>query len=127
MFVRFSHDPELLDAVARLAERYGAEEEEQRRLLREAFTFVAQKVGLEQAKTWADELSKSASDAAANPEKDRYLPLVMGIVRAYLRNARTVLTEEFLDGMGQRIFEFAYRLGYEQGLKDTTLPTTGET
>lgn len=126
MFVRFSHDPELLDAVARLAERYGAEEEEQRRLLRETFTFVAQKVGLEQAKTLANELSNSAIDNETNPEKDHYLPLVMGIVRAYLRNARTVLTEEFLDGMGQRIFEFAYRLGYEQGLKDTTLPTTGE-
>lgn len=116
MFVRFSRDPELSDAVTRLAEQYGAEEEDQRTLLRETFTFVAQQAGLERAKSLADELSKSAIDTEANPEKDHYLPLVMGIVRAYLRNTRTVLTEEFLDGMGQRIFEFAYRLGFNQAL-----------
>lgn len=116
MFVWFSRDPELSDAVTRLAEQYGAKGEDQRTLLRETFTFVAQKVGLEQAKSLINELSESAADSQAYPERDLYLPLVMGIVRAYLRNTRTVLTEEFLDGMGQRIFEFAYRLGFNRAL-----------
>lgn len=121
MFVSFSRDPELLDAVARLAQQYGAEGEDQRILFRETFTFLAQKIGLEQAKSFIRELSPSAFDTATIPEKDRYFSLVMGIVRAYLRNSRTVLTEEFLDGMGQRIFEFAYRLGYRQAVQHTTL------
>ncbi len=96
--------------VRKLAESYNSEEQ-QLAIFQETFAFIADRLGIDGTKDIIKMLIPSEAGSGDDPGGDPKNTLASGIVRGYLSNARTVLTEEFLDGMCRQALEFGYNLG----------------
>ncbi len=96
--------------VRRLATEYGVQEE-QLAILQEAFAFLADGLGVDRTKEIIGMLCPSVAGSGVELDVATRGLLASGIVRGYLSNAKTVLTEEFLDEMCRQALEFGYNLG----------------
>ena len=110
MYVRFFRNQELMAQAAQLAKACGSEEDQQIAIFREVFAYLAEALGEERTKALITRLFPEENGNGVH-EGDIQKGLAMGIVRAYLRHSRTVLTEEYLDDMCIMAVEFGYRLG----------------
>lgn len=96
--------------VRKLAESYGADEE-QLPIFQEIFAFLADSLGVDMTKEIMGTLYPSVAGSVVELDGGTRGLLASGIVRGYLSNAKTVLTEDFLDEMCRQALEFGYNLG----------------